>query len=239
MARRKRVNWGPVLVLLTVGNIFAGLAYSPITSATRVRIEGAYATDQARIAEAVQLVRRKPALRGGAATMVEQIYRRPDVRDVSFRQNLFRRGLVKIRYFAPVAQVADMPRTILTAQGSICQTQEPIDSLPRLSWSSGGPTPTATLVERIESRKVADVCSRAATLKIPALEIVVLDNGGVCLNSGKTGRVLLGPPDNLDEKFETLDRILASQPTVLAESKEVVLIVPEKPMVRPLGELKR
>ncbi len=239
MARRRRLNWGPVLVMLTVANIAVGLAYSPITSATRVRVEGAYASDKDRIAEAVQLIRRKPALRSGAQPMIEQIYRRPDIRDVTFGQNLFRRGLVKVRYFAPVAQVVNMPRTILTAQGSICQTLEPIEGLPRLSWTPGGPTPTATLVERVESRKVADVCSRAATLKIAALEIVVLENGGVCLNSGKTGRVLLGPPDNLDEKFETLDRILDSQPTVLAENKEVVLIVPEKPMVRPLGELKR
>ncbi len=236
MARRRKLNWGPVLVVLTFVNIAAGLAYSPMTSAVKVRVEGAYASDQARIREAVQLIRRKPALRGGGERMIERIYRRPDVRDVSFGQNLFRRGLVKIRYFMPVAQVVGMPKTVLTAQGSICQTQEPIDQLPPVRYSPGMSIPSATLVERVESRKVADVCARAATLGIEQLEIVVLESGGVCLNSGKTGRVILGPPDDLDEKFETLARALEAQPKLLKEQKEIVLIVPGKPMVRPLGE---
>lgn len=238
MARRRRLNWGPVLVMLTIVNIAAGLALSPVTSAVKVRVEGAHPSDQDQVREAVQALRRKPALRGGAEVAIEQIYRRPDVRSVEFGQNLFRRGLIKIRHYSPVAQVSGMPRTILTSQGSICQTMEAIDALPELRFTQS-PVPTAMLVERSETRKIADICARAATLGIRDLSIVVLENGGVCLNSGKTGRVIFGPPDDLDEKFETLDRILESQPTVLADQKEVVLIVPGKPMVRPLGDLFR
>lgn len=239
MARRKRLNWGPVLVLLTCVNVAAGLAYSPMTSATKVRVEGAYASDQARIREAVQLIRNKPALRGGAEKTIEQIYRRPDVRNVTFGQNLFRRGLIKVSYFQPVARVEGMPKTVLTAQGSICQTQEPIDSLPPVRFAAAMVVPTATLVARFESRKVADVCARASTLKIANLEILVLEGGGLCLNSGKTGRVILGAPDELDEKFEALDRALAGQPDLLNQQKEIVLIVPSKPAQRPLGETPR
>jgi hypothetical protein len=239
MARRKRLNWGPVLVLLTCVNVALGLAYSPMTSATKVRVEGAYATDQQRIREAVQLIRKKPALRGGAEKTIEQILRRPDVRNVSFGQNLFRRGLIKVTYFQPVARVEGMPKTVLTAQGSICQTQEPIDDLPPVRFASAMVIPTATLVERIESKKVADVCARASTLKIANLEILVLESGGLCLNSGKTGRVILGTPDELDEKFEALDRALAAQPDLLNQQKEIVLIVPSKPAQRPLGETPR
>lgn len=236
--RRRRVNWGPVLVLLTMINIGFGLAYSPITSATKVRVEGAYTSDQERVKEAVQQIRRKPALRGGGELMIEQLYRRPDVRGVEFGQNLFRRGRVRMSYFAPVARIPELPRTILTSQGVICQTQEPLDELPPLSYI-GQAVPTATVLERFESRKIADVCARAKTLRITQLEIVVLENGGVCLNSGKTGRVILGPPDELDDKFEKLDEILQSQPTVLNDRKELVLIVPSKPMVRPLGEISK
>lgn len=236
MPRRRRVNWGPVLVALTLVNVGFGLAYSPITSATKVRVVGAYASDQERIKVAVQELRRKPALRGGAEVMIEQINRRPDVRSVEFGQNLFRRGRVSVRYYPPVARVAALPKSILTSQGTICQTQESIEDLPPLRFV-GPSVPTATLLERFESRKIADVCARAKTLRITRLEIVVLESGGVCLNSGTTGRVILGPPDDLDDKFEKLDEVLQQQPTVLNDRKELVLIVPSKPMVRPLGDL--
>lgn len=236
MPRRRRLNWGPVLIALTLLNIVLGLAYSPVTSATKVRVEGAYPSDRERIKEAVQHVRKKPALRGGADVMIEQIYRRPDVRSVTFGQNLFRRGLITVRYYVPVAKIPELPKTVLTAQGVICQTQEPIDELPPLRFI-GVSIPTATMLERFESRKIADVCARAITLRITNLEIVVLESGGVCLNSGTTGRVILGPPDDLDDKFEKLDEVLQAQPTVLNDHKELVLIVPSKPMVRPLGEI--
>lgn len=238
MPRRRRLNWGPVLILLTLLNIGFGLAYSPVTSASKVRVVGAYASDRERIKEAVQHIRQKPAFRGGGEVMIEQIYRRPDVRSVTFGQNLFRRGLVTVRYFAPVAKLPDLSKTVLTSQGVICQTQEPIDQLPPLRFS-GASIPTATMLERFESRKIADVCARAITLRITNLEIVVLESGGVCLNSGTTGRVILGPPDDLDDKFEKLDEVIRSQPTLLNDRKELVLIVPSKPMVRPLGEISK
>ena len=61
----------------------------------------------------------------------------------------------------------------------------------------------------------------------------------MCLNSGVTGRVVLGSPDDLDEKFEMLRTTLSQQPDLLAQGSELVLIAPNKPVKRamPKGAL--
>lgn len=212
-----------------------GLAYSPITSAAKVRVVGALPTDEARVRQAVQLLKGKPALRGGAERALEEVYRRPDVRTAEWSQNLFRRGLLELRYDRPVARVSSPLHTILTARGLFAQTREPIDQLPELVLFAGARDPAASFGAKFEGQKIADICSRASTLGIQNLSITVQENGAVCLNSGRTGRVALGSPDDLDTKFEKLQDVLANQPKILESNQEVILLAPGKPMVRPLG----
>ncbi len=236
MARRRRkLNWAPILWLATLINVSLGLAYSPITSAAKVRVVGAQPSDHERITAAIQGLHRKPALRGGAEIVIEQLYRKPDMRSVSFGQNLFRRALIELKYQPPVARIAGMPKTILTAQGTLCQTNEPIDALPELNLYPAALDPMATYGSSFEAVKLADVCMRAATLGIPGLTISALDSGAVCLNSGTTGRVALGPPDDLDAKFEALQKLLGAHPEVLTQNQEIVLLEPSKPFTRPMG----
>lgn len=235
MARKRRLNWGPVLWTAAVFNTAAGLAWSPITAVSKARVEGALPTDQDRIRLALQALAKKPALRGGAERTVEELYRRADVRSVKWSQNLFRRGLLEIRYDRPVARFASPPNAILTTRGQIAQTKEPIDALPVVTFFDGAREPAAAFGAPCETQKVADVCSRASSLGIENLSITVQANGAVCLNSGDSGRVALGSPDDLDTKFEKLQEILSSQPTLLSSRREIVLLAPSKPTVRPLG----
>lgn len=235
MARRRKLNWGPILWVAVATNVTAGLAFSPITSAAKVRVVGALPSDEARIRTAVQLVKGKPALRSGAERALEEVYRRPDLREAVWSQNLFRRGLLELRYDLPVARLSDPPNTILTGRGLFAQTQEAIEDLPRLELFDGARDPAAALGARFEGQKIADICMRASTLGIQNLWITVQENGAVCLNSGNTGRVALGSPDDLDSKFEKLQEVLTQRPKILEQNEEIVLLAPGKPMVRPLG----
>lgn len=235
MARRRKLNLGPVLWTATVLNVIAGLALSPITSAAKVRVVGALPTDRDRIRSAVQAVKGKPALRGGAERTLEELYRRPDLRVADWSQNLFRRGLLVLTYDRPIAVLRGQKNTILTSRGQVTQTREHIEDLPEIEFFAAALQPSGSLGSAVEFVKVADVCSRASTLGIGKLWISVQENGGVCLNSGETGRVMLGSPDELDAKFEKLQGLLATQPGVLSEQKEIVLLAPAKAVVRPLG----
>ncbi len=237
MARKRKLNWGPVLWALTVANVVLGLAFSPITSAAKVRVVGALPTDQERVRNAVQMAKGKPALRDGAGKVLEELYRRPDLRVAEWSQNLFRRGLVTLVYDRPVAIIKGQRNTILTARGQISQSRENLEGLPEIEFFSAALQPSGTLGFAVESVKVADVCNRAASLKITNLWISVQENGAVCLNSGKTGRVILGSPDDLDAKFEKLQELLIAQPEALSQQQEIVLMAPTKAMVRPLGTL--
>ena len=236
MSRKRKLNWGPVLWIAAVANVSAGLAYSPITSAAKVRVVGALPTDEARIRQAIQKVQGKPALRGGAEKAIEEVYRRPDVRSAEWSQNLFRRGLLVLRYDQPVARLSDPPNTVLTARGLFAQTREPVDQLPELVLFGGARDVSVSFGAKFEGLKLADICSRASSIGIERLSITVQENGAVCLNSGKTGRVALGSPDDLDTKFERLQEVLAGQPKILDQNQEIVLLAPGKPMVRPLGD---
>lgn len=235
MARKRKPNWGPILWLATTVNVAVGLAFSPVTAVARVRVVGALDSDRPRVTQAIQLLKNKPALRAGAERALEEVYRRPDVHSAQWSQNLFRRGLLELRYDAPVARLKGREKTVLTTSGQIAQTQEPIDQLPELAPFDLSLEPSVAFGTPYEGVKIADVCFRAATLGIANLSISVQANGAVCLNSGSTGRVLLGSPDDLDEKVEKLQEILSKQPNVLAEQKEIVLMVPSRGMVRPLG----
>jgi hypothetical protein len=224
-----------VLWLLTTANILLGLAFSPITSAAKVRVVGALPSDQERIKNAVQAVKNKPALRGGAEKALEEIYRRPDLRSAKWSQNLFRRGLLELKYDRPVALLKGTTNTILTNTGQIAQTAEPIDGLPELALFPEALEPAAAFGSPYRGMKVADVCSRASSLEIANLWISVQANGAVCLNSGTTGRVLLGSPDSLDEKFEKLQSFLTQDPELLGKGNEIVLMVASRAVVRRLG----
>lgn len=237
MARKRKVNWGPVLWLATALNVAVGLTFSPVTSAAKVRVVGALPTDRERVREAVQGFRGKPALRSGSEKVLEQLYRRPDLRSAEWSQNLFRRGRLVLKYDPYVARFASPSNAVLTSRGQIAQTAEPIHNLPRLDLFEGARDPAAALSAPFEAVKVADVCYRAASLKLENLSVSVQANGGVCLNLGTTGRVSLGSPDDLDAKFEKLEQILAQEPGILGQRKEIVLLAPSRAVVRPLGTL--
>ncbi|HZH98026.1 MAG TPA: hypothetical protein VEX38_03570 [Fimbriimonadaceae bacterium] len=231
--KRRRSNWGPILWLLALGNIGAGLWLSPITAAAKVRVVGALPSDQERIRGELQFLKRQPCLRVNRFAVEERALRRPLVREAEYTQNIFRRGRLKVSYYEPVALLENSPNVVLTAHGTLAIASDLPTDLPRLRAFPEATGPILAYAGNWQMKEVADTCIRASTnVAIKDLLVTVASNGQVCLNSSTKGRVILGFPDNLDEKFKALEDILTASPELLSQNKELNLTVPAKPVVR-------
>ena len=232
---KRRLKWGPILWPLAVANIIAGIIFSPVTAAAHVRVVGAMPSDYPRIEQDLQWLRDQPCVLVNNYSVEEQILKRSDIESATLSRNIFGRGQLQVRYYQPVAKVAGTSNVVLTEAGFLCETPDVPENIPLLQLFDGCAHPALGISTSWEPQKVADVCFRAAQLGIVNnLSISVSVGGVVCLNSGVTGRVVLGSPDELDEKFEMLRTVLSQQPDLLAQGQELVLIAPNKPVTRAL-----
>jgi cell division septal protein FtsQ len=230
--KRTRLKPGPILWLLVVVNLIVGLLFSPMTAATTVDIEGARGSDRQRLQRDLQWIQGQPALRADRRGLIEQIYRRPDVRSVEFSQNLLGKGSLKIVYHQPVATLAGVEGVALTEAGTLVATPDIPEGLPVIEPFPEALAPNLALGANWDPRKVADLCRRAAAMpQLENLVITVESRLRVCLNS-KNGRVVLGSADQLNDKFEKLEEILGHQPNLLSPGKELNLTAPAKPVTR-------
>jgi len=237
---RRSIKTGPLFWPLFIGNTFAGLLFSPITSATHINVSGAAASDQQRIEQELQWLKDKPCLSINNLSVEEQILKRPDVKSAVLSRNVFGRGHLTVSYYQPVAHIYGTDNVVLTEGGFLCQTPDVPDNIPMLELFDGCAHPSLGISTSWEPQKVADVCLKAAQEGIVNnLSVSVTVGGVVCLNSGVTGRVVLGSPDELDDKFQMLRTVLTQQPDLLTQGQELVLIAPFKPVTRamPKGAL--
>lgn len=237
MARkRKRVNWGPILWLMVIANIGFGLMYSKVTSPLITRVEGALPEDEQRIREALVELNDKPALTAPIGSVLQSVYRRPDIRSASLELNLLRRGLLKVEYERKIAVLTARPNVALTMSGKLVPFMGDPALLVKLRLYSEALSPIAALSNGWETSKVADVCKRASFAELPNLLVDVSENGSVSLICGEAGKVILGSPDNLDEKFARLQQIRDSDPTLLQNGNVLVLVSPKNPSIQRIGE---
>jgi cell division septal protein FtsQ len=236
MARkRKRRLKGGVIWFLVLINVALGLCFSPITGASHVRVIGARPSDESRITEELQWLKNKPCVVVLKQTVEQQIYRNPLVKNVDLSQNIFGRAELKTEYYRPVALLKNAKNCVLTENGVLCPEPDPPAGLPLLEVYPEGTGPDFAISMTWEPANLAAVCDRALKQGIiKNLSIVITRNGSVCLNSGVTGRVVLGAPDELDEKFDQIRTILTAQPNLMTQGKELVLVAPKRPVTRPM-----
>lgn len=162
MARkRRRLNWGPILWLLVVVNLIFGLMYSKLTSPEIIRVEGAEPSDQKRIEIALMLLTDKPALTAPKNIVLQELYRRPDVRVASLELNLLRRGLIKIEYEQKVAVFTLKPNLALTKSGKLVPFSGESSNIAKLKIFPGSIGPIGAFTNGWETLRIAEVCERA------------------------------------------------------------------------------
>lgn len=233
--KRKKLNIRPILWILLVLNIAVGLFYSPITAVARVSVVGVPPGDQARVEGVLQSIVGIPCIRVNAAAVEEAIMKRPDVIKATLGRNIFGNGKLTVTYSPPVALVQGTKNLVLTQSGVMCVIPHPPANLPSLQLFAGATNSFVGLCSNWEMAQVAEVCKRAENSGlVKDLSITVNLGGSVCLNSGATGRVVLGNPDGLDEKFDKLREVLAVQPDLLSQGRQLNLVAASKPVTSPL-----
>lgn len=233
--KRRRLRAAPILWLLLIANVAIALSFSPATAATDIRVKGAEASDQQRIAKDVSWLKGRPWLSVNNASVEETLMMRPDVERAQVSRNPFGHAEVTMSYYRPVAIVDGGKNLVLTDGGFLCTVPNPNPNLPVLYLFPEASSPALGLSTLWEPTLVAQVCERAASEGIVKnLSITVTMSGSVCLNSGVTGRVIFGAPDDLDEKFSVMKKILTAEPNLLDNRQELVLVAPSKPVTRPL-----
>ncbi len=232
--RRRQFNWTGFLWLLALANIAAGLAWSPATSVKRVRVVGAAPADRVSISDAAQTMRNVPCLRANPKLMETLVLASDEVEDAAFSQNLFGRGLLKVKNHRPVAAVSEHKSLLLASNGDVYQTKQPAPALPVAKLPPEAFGPNTCLCGGWESGQIAELCALLVT-QLPNLDwSVAVDRRGVISLGCRTGgQVILGSSEGLSDKVRRLRQQLQVDPQLLSKVKVLNLTAPNHPVFIP------
>ncbi len=230
--RKRKPRYGAIFSTLFLLNSIAGLVCSPLTSATKVRVEGASTEDYQRLAAELQRLRGLPCLQSPTALIESRILMNPELETVAFRQNLFGRGLLTIHLRTPVAMLASTKNSFLSDRGRMFKSRRHLSVPCMIRLPTDAMAPNLSLVGNYEFGRLAKLCSDL-TRKFPKnVWSVEVDNGGkIGLNNGQAGKIMFGSTVALDEKLDQLGKILSDRPRFLSEVRELNLMAPSNPHV--------
>ncbi len=232
---RLRVDPVPLLWVAVALNVVAGVALSPLTAATRVRVVGAPAADEVRIRAELQSLRGLPWARTSPTAVSGRLGALPDARSATFQSNPFGRGLVRFDLRRPAALVAGRPVLVLDAEGQLYATRRTVpEGLRTLSLAPGALEATYTVTGTLETRRLAQLAADlAANLPNLAGNLEVDGRGVVSLRSEQGGLIVFGSTDDLPHKVSRLRAVLGQRPGLLGTVRRLDLTAPDNPVVAP------
>jgi cell division septal protein FtsQ len=233
--RRRRLNPTPILVLLLLANIGCGLAFSPITSAIKIRVFGAPDWDRDRIQQVLSSIQDRPWLSVQPEAAETELLTVGAVRSADLRRNLFGRGELHMAYRNAVATLSNPTNVALDGDGVMFTLHGPKPEVPVLTPPEGIWTNEMTMLGSWPVERLAQACVEASKL-FPGQDVSVdaSSPSGVCLNNVSGASVELGVADDkLPKKFEALRKMIARQPDLLATLSSLNISVPESPSSKP------
>lgn len=232
--RRGKVRWDRLFLLLLTINVVAGLAFSPATAATKLKVVGGTKADAAIFFSAAQTLKGQPCLRVNAAAFEDRIMGSPWIRRATLGRNLFGRAELKVVYETPVGRISGSKQMVISKEGKLFGVALASPSLPLVELPASAVSAHGTIVGPWPASQVADLCQRSQKLESSGEVTVRLDGTGkVSLKLGSAS-ILLGFPDDLDEKFGRLQEFLVSKPDFASTRSELNLVMPSRPVVRNL-----
>ena len=239
--KRKRVSLRPlpVIILLLVVNLVAGLLYSQLTVMRRIRVDGAPYWDQQRLTGVVGQLKGVPCAQIDAARVEAQALQNPEVRSAHLSRNLFGSAVLTVGYRRPVARFYNKRDVALTIDGVVYPSSHLPDNLPTVEVADGASTPLLTIAGDWPAAKVARVVLKAEEIDSSKQINVRFGPGSeVCLNMG-TGQVILGSCDDIDTKMRVLKERLPADPEYLSRVQALNLTVPSHPSEVPKATRKK
>lgn len=235
--KRRRLKPAPILVLLLIANVAAGIAYSPLTSITKVRVVGAEPFDRPRLQTALQTLTGRPCNQVQPRDVETEALQIPEALDSDFARNIFGHAELKMHYRTPVARLEAHPDQLLDISGQLYSSRQVVSVLPALRLPPENMFPLMSFMQCWPSKSIAEVCAHLPR-QIPREGIVleVMSRGELCLNIGQSGRIVFGSTGQIDEKLNKLEALLKENPRLLTETKELNLTAPSHPVSKPIAE---
>ncbi|RYG41853.1 hypothetical protein EON79_20025, partial [bacterium] len=212
--RRRRIviEWRPILWVLLLGNVVAGLSYSRVTRLTRVTAEGVAQADQERIETILASMHDVPCLRINPRNIEALVLDHPAIRTVDLTRNIFGSGRLRVIYRTPVAERLGRPGEALSADGLLYRAVELPSGLPKLQMPNDSPVPSLALAGGWRGESIAWLFQEASSLAGEGdVRIAFARKGTLTLYIGG-GRVELGGPTRLERKMEVLRTRLNRDP---------------------------
>lgn len=232
--RRFRPNWGPIVLLVLLANVAIGLAYSPLTAVTRVKVTGVPDWDRARVEDILAKARGVPSLRLDVRAFESEISNASAVKSVDFRRNLFGRAELRASYRTPVARLAKPQGVAVDESGALFSVPVLDSKLPAIVPPADGWQQQLTLLGSWPRARIARLCIDVEQVLAGESFVVELEAGGrLCLSHVDGAIIELGTTEKLDDKLAMLKKLLANDPTLLSRVKSLNIAVPDKPAMTP------
>lgn len=235
--KRQPLPWRGILGTLLIGNLIAGILWSPALSVRRVVVQGATSGEAPSAARALATLRARPVLRTDvlgieAGALADARYESAD-----FRRSIFGSGRLTLKGREAVAVVVEKPPLMMDATGTVYDAPgEDWKSLPRVILPTDLRVTSATLGAPCDLRRLAEIAVGIRPIANgKPVGIDVRAGGVICLNM-ESARVRLGTGDRLEAKLSTLRRILEEKPGILREIKELNLMAPDRPKMVPRAD---
>jgi hypothetical protein len=162
---------------------------------------------------------------------VEQIFlSQSRVKKCQFSRNIFGSARLEITYRKAVANVGS--GALLDGDGEFFSDPEQGKNLVTLVLAPSLKVTSATLMGVTDFRRIAEACA-VVSQKLPKAQVEVLETGTVRLIL-EGGRVVLGKPEKLSEKIDTLLGLLRDRPTLLNSVQELNIMRPDHASITPI-----
>lgn len=232
MRRRRKtvVNWVAVFAVALLVNCVVASFKSPLTSVRNINLSGVRKSERLRLERVQELVRGVPAMQLDPATVEQLFLGQSRVKRCTFTRNIFGSARLEMTYRKAVADVGK--GTLLDQDGEFFSDPEQAPNLISLSLAPSLKVTSATLMGVTDFRRIAEACAIVAG-KLPGAKVEVMETGTVRLDI-EGGKVVLGKPDKLPEKIDTLLGLLRDRPTLLKSVHELNIMQPDHPSVKPI-----
>jgi len=234
---RRRLNPGPIFVLLLIVNLVMGYAYSPLLSTVKVRALGVPEWDRARIGETLKKLQDKPWSKVDEGKLEDEILEEPAVRSATLKRNLFGRAELRLTYRVPVAVLARPNNVGIDKEGVVFALHEPAPNLPTLIPPSNAWANEMTLAGSWPRTRIMDVCEAMPEIfPQQAISVNAANPDSVRLNNGSAATIILGGTKDLPKKFEALRKLLRNQPELLQNVGSINVSSPDNIATGPKGK---
>ncbi len=234
---RKRVNWGPVFVVLLLSNLVIACFSSKLTAIRSINLEGVRDSERLRLNKLAGEIKGVPALKVDPRVIEAPFTNESRIKSADFRRNVFGVGRLILVYRKAVASIAGSKQAFIDEDGVVFTDPEEKLPMPSVLLQAKIKVTVVALSGVINYKQIAELAQMVRTTFPETLtganqiEIEVQESGGVCLNMN-SGIAILGTWDLLPEKVEKLKQVLIDQPDMFKNNLSINMMIPSHPQFK-------